>query len=334
MTDEGRPQVHFIISSPRSGSTWLANALNQHPQILATENRLFGQFHELWKNRNGRVAPRITADKYFQGVALHSFWNELKFDSAAAMSEALVQEWASCLTKFLAKRSGKSIIVDKVTPYLGTSVLVVSSIRKFFPAATIVELIRDGRDVATSGVFDWLGRQSPETDCEQLRKRDQFFVDPVPGATLDRFFDDESLETWAQYWTDPLQALSADSDLTSGQSPRSKMTIRYEEMLDDQASSLRKLFDLFGADCSPGLAAECAQATSFEKTTGRMAGDAAPLSKSRRGVSGDWRNYFTRQDARLFWELAGKQMLATGYAIDDGWIESCPERLTLVAPNP
>lgn len=332
MTDDDRPQVHFIISAPRSGSTWLANALNQHPQILATENRLFGQFCELWKNRNGRVSPRITADKYFQGLSHHSFWNELNFDSAAEMNDALLQEWTGFLTNFLAKRSGKSIIVDKVTPYLGTSALVASSIRKYFPKATIIQLIRDGRDVATSGVFDWLGRQPAEALCEQARKRDQFFLDPVRSATLNRFFDDESLETWARYWTDPLDALTIDSINKSG-TIHSSMTIRYEEMLTDQASSLRTLFDHLRADNSPGLAEACTKATSFEQATGRSAGEAAPLSKSRRGVAGDWRNYFTRHDARLFCELAGQQMLATGYTIDDSWIESCPEQLSLIAPT-
>ncbi len=333
MSDDDNPQVHFIISAPRSGSTWLANALNQHPQVLATENRFFGQFCELWKNRNGHVSPRITADKYFQGIAQHSFWRDLNFESATEMSDSLLHEWIDFLTNFLAKRSGKSIVVDKITPYIGTSRLVISGIRKYFPDATIVQLIRDGRDVATSGVFDWLGRQPTETCSEQSHKRDQFFLDPHPGATLDRFFDDESLETWSRYWTEPFKALSMDSTQLAVPSAPA-ITVRYEEMLIDQPKCLEKLFGDFKIDNTAGLASSCAKATSFEQTTGRAAGDAAPLSKSRRGIAGDWRNYFTQHDARLFWDLAGDILLATGYANDSTWVDACPQRLSLAKPAP
>jgi hypothetical protein len=39
------PDLHFLISAPRSGSTWLASTLDQHPEILGVEQRLYGGFH-------------------------------------------------------------------------------------------------------------------------------------------------------------------------------------------------------------------------------------------------------------------------------------------------
>ena len=45
-----RARVHFVISAPRSGSTWLQRALNEHPQVFCTEHRLFGRFCEIWPN--------------------------------------------------------------------------------------------------------------------------------------------------------------------------------------------------------------------------------------------------------------------------------------------
>jgi len=55
---------NFILSAPRSGSTWLAKALNGHPDIFATENRLFGEFCEIWPNSDGSMSPRITFDEF------------------------------------------------------------------------------------------------------------------------------------------------------------------------------------------------------------------------------------------------------------------------------
>ncbi len=320
-----QPPVHFVISAPRSGSTWLARALNGHPEILATENRLFGMFSEIWQNRNGRPVPRITADRYLLGLAQHSFWSELGFDSAAELQQDLLNQWIRFLFSYLQNRSGKRIIVDKVTPYLGTSTVVCLQIQSHFPDARLVHLVRDGRDVVTSGVFDWLGRQPAGED----HPRDDFFIHGHSHMVLDRLFDDSTLQTWCRYWTEPILAVQQ-----SKPNATNVMMLRYEEMLDDHASKLRAVFEFLGVDPDPAIAARCAANSTFQKTTGRSAGQADPLSKARRGVSGDWTNWFTRQDAELFHQLAGQVLIEQGYAADDSWIEQCPNRLGSASQNP
>jgi hypothetical protein len=329
MTERIAPQVHFVLSAPRSGSTWLARSLNQHPQILACENRLFGMFCELWQNRNGRTQPRITADKYFHGFAQHSFWQELGFDSAPEMADAMLREWIGMLTEFLTRRSGKSIIVDKITPYLGTTPRVVDAIRKYFPEARLVHLIRDGRDVVTSGVFDWLGRQSPESLSEEARFRDDFFLRPAAGTRLERFLDDDAIRTWTRYWTESIRAFDARTTEPTANAGPAPLVLRYEQMLTDPVHSLQRLFDHFAAENTNELARHSAEATSFEQLTGRRPGIVVPLAKTRSGTAGDWKNYFTRHDARLFQELAGAALLATSYEKDHTWVDACPQRLAL-----
>lgn len=306
---------HFIISAPRSGSTWLTRALNFHPQVIATENRLFGMFCEVWQNANGRSAPRITADQYLRTLSNHSFFSELGFDSAAELQSELLDEYISFLADFLRTRSGKSVVVDKITPYLGTSQRVVSEIQSRFPHAKVVHLIRDGRDVATSGVFDWITRQNLDSD------RYQYFVAGKRDVPLRRFFDDELIGDWARYWSEPIAAVQ--------QSEMAALVVQYEAMLQNQGDVLDSLFDHLGLSTDSELIERAVVESSFAKTTGRREGDERPLEKARKGIAGDWRNYFTKRDAELFAELTKDFLSQLGYETDSSWIESCPDELDL-----
>ncbi len=318
MTERKSLQFDFVISAPRSGSTWLATALNAHPEILATENRLFGMFFDVWRNRNGREMPRITADKYLQAFSQHANRAALGFASAEECHQALIAEWLEFLREFLVRRSGKRLVVDKITPYLGTSKSVVRNIQQFFPEARIIHLIRDGRDVVTSGVFDWLGRDPADEDHPRTGR----FVHGAKDIVMERFFDDRSLETWCRYWREPITAVE-----NARFSEDRLLALRYEALLDNTSGRLRDVLAFLGADADDDLIATCVMTSDFESVAGRRPGQADPLAKARRGVAGDWMNWFTRRDAERFSELAGDRLISLGYEADDAWIERCPLQL-------
>ena len=308
------PEIHFVMSAPRSGSTWLTNALNQHPEIFATEHRLFGQFCEVWKNNDGSSSPRITFDSYAKAVAGHYFHDALGMNH----NEFLVRfqrGYINFLVSFAQRLSNKRVIVDKVTPYHGTTELVLKQIRQLLPDAKIIQLVRDGRDVATSGAFDWIRREDGATD------RFAYFVEQRPEVPLNRFFDDQILSNWTDHWRETISAFAGHE---------TTVQIRYERMKQDQPQELLKVFDAIGVDSNLTIARRCAEETTFEKTTGRAAGTHDPMAKARRGVTGDWKNYFTRSDGVLFDRLAGKQLIRLGYETSANWIERLPEKLELV----
>ena len=308
------PNLHFVISAPRSGSTWLTTALNHHPEIFATEQRLFGQFCQIWNNNDGSTSPRITFDSFADAFAVHYFHDFLKLDRRQFLDE-FQAAFAGFLVDFARQRSEKGIVVDKITPYPGTAELVVSRIRELFPESKIVQLVRDGRDVVTSGTFDWLLKDAVGTE------RYKFFINSTPGAKLNRFFDNEVIEKWAINWRETIDVFS-DS--------KADATITYEQMANDMASELSKIVELFGADPIPEISQYCAAAATFEKMTGRPVGHEVPTDKARKGIVGDWKNYFTQEDGKLFDKLAGQQLIAMGYEPDRNWIEQLPEQLTLV----
>ena len=162
-----KPQLHFIISAPRSGSTWLTTALNGHPEIFGTEHRLFGDFCEIWQNNDGTSSPRITFDKFAKTFGTHYFFQFMNRDYGGFV-EDFQKSFANFLCHFASARTGKNVIIDKITPYPGTAQLVVNEIERMFPEAKIIQLVRDGRDVLTSGTFDWLLKDSQGTDRHEF----------------------------------------------------------------------------------------------------------------------------------------------------------------------
>jgi len=308
------PQLHFIVSAPRSGSTWLTTALNHHPELFGTEQRLFGNFCEVWQNNDGTTAPRITLDKYANAFGMHYFYQFMNRDY-----DGFVEDFKTSFVRFMMhfamNRTGKKVIVDKITPYPGTAKLVVSEIRRMFPESKIILLVRDGRDVLTSGTFDWLLKDAAGTD------RYRFFVDRDPGMQLERFFDDQVIQRWANNWSETIDVFAeCPADLR----------ITYEQMKTDFGSTVGSVFKTLGVEDSESVRQQCQEATTFDAMAGRSAGDDdSPTAKARKGIAGDWRNYFTRSDAKLFLKLAGKQLIQAGYEANDDWENSLPQQLAL-----
>jgi hypothetical protein len=306
------PELHFVISAPRSGSTWLTTALNQHPEIFATEHRLFGEFCEVWQNNDGSTSPRITFDSYAEAFSVHYFFESMGMNRREFQS-AFQKSFANFLVSFATRRTDKKFVLDKITPYPGTASLVVEKIRKLFPESKIIQLVRDGRDVLTSGTFDWLLKDAQGTD------RYRYFVDQEPGFELQRFFDDEVIKKWAHNWLETITAFAnrpADTCVT------------YESMKANLPTQIEKIVQAIGADLSGVEAAS--QKVSFEEITGRNPGDSSnPTAKARKGIVGDWKTHFTRTDGELFDSICGQALIDLGYESDRSWIDELPATLAL-----
>jgi hypothetical protein len=309
-----QPQLHFVISAPRSGSTWLTLALNHHPEIFATEQRLFGDFAEIWRNNDGSSTPRLTFDSYARAFAVHYCYEELGLEREQFI-QVLQKSFINFLIRFATRRKNASVVIDKITPYPGTAAKVVNQIRALCPDAKIIQLIRDGRDVVTSGTFDWLLKDAQGTD------RYAYFVKKRSDARLSRFFDDAVMRKWSANWRETVEIFD---------SRPADLVVRYEDMKCAMANQLTRIYELLGIDASLEIAVAAAEATEFEKVAGRQAGDDnQPTAKARKGIAGDWRNYFTQRDARLFHEMAGAQLIQLGYAADSSWADKCPQELEL-----
>ena len=67
------------------------------------------------------------------------------------------------------------------------------------------------------------------------------------------------------------------------------------------------------------LVKELLHRASFRATTGREPGQEDRSSFNRKGIQGDWHNYFTDDDKKIFKELTGDMLIRLGYEKDNDW---------------
>lgn len=124
----------FIIGSPRSGTTILGEMLDGHPDI--------SQWYE----------PYFIWDKHFRDAE----------DDVRSARDATLVVRNQVLNSFkrYQRKTGSGIIVDK-SP---RNSLKIAFIRKIFPGAKFIHILRDGRDVTLSIHKEWLKRRGIVND--------------------------------------------------------------------------------------------------------------------------------------------------------------------------
>lgn len=301
----------FLIAAPRSGTTWMSTMLNAHPKVYCVERRLFGNYAD-FVNDEGVKTPRlrVTLDKYVNSLLLHHGLPHKR-------QKKLVNAFIRALQKQELKYSGKKHLVDKITPYLNTSEDVIRQISYHFPKSKIIYLVRDGRDVLTSGVFHWFNKQKADetlSDFELIR-RQHFSGDT--SKPLDRFFQDKEIAQWANEWAQPLRTIE------SAQQAHEVKIVAYEDLLHDTKKALKDCLDFLNIKASDTDLEECVEKASFKNMSdGRVRGEADAKGHVRKGIAGDWKNYFTKADAKLFDSIAGDLLVKFGYEKDNLWIEN------------
>lgn len=306
----------FIIAAPRSGTTWLVQALNAHPEVYATELRAFGEHVDLVHD-DGAHKPRlrITLDEFVTALLNPHRWPALG-SSRDAVRDDILRELYVTLQRHSIRQTGKQVFVDKLTPYLGTADRAVASIAKLFPTARVIVLMRDGRDVAVSGVMHWLNRTvvGHALSKQQQARRAHFLENGTERP--DRFFTDDELEDWACHWRQPIDAMRTHGGTLAS------LVVRYESMSRDLGADLIRICEFLDVDASPRVVQRCVEASTFEVMSGgRRRGEDAPGQHLRNGVVGDWRRFFTAADAALFDRIAGCCLIECGYESDHAWVD-------------
>lgn len=299
---------NFIISAPRSGSTWLSKMIDHHPEITAVERRLFGNYADFVtssKSKDSRL--RITLDKFVSSISNH-------YDVGLCEKKSLLCEFIKTILMFESKNSNSENIIDKITPYPGTVNVVCEGIEKYFKDCKIILLIRDGRDVLTSGTFNWIDK------CKDFKKKCSFESQRekslVYGTyqSLGKFFLKEEVIEWSNLWVEVLNSFKVLEE------NHSVILIKYEDLSSDCYSVLKKCFDFLNLSTCENIINRCIENCNFDKMSGgRSRGEMKINSHVRKGVCGDWVNYFSQDDAYLFNRIAGKHLLAYDYEKSSCW---------------
>ena len=324
------PQPSFLIASPRSGTTWAQTALNAHPDIACIEQRLLGMHADLVRDAHTTTPRlRVTLDRYVHALTQHLAPGDPESRTRPKRDE-LLADISAAITTRVRDWSGARVVVDKITPYEGTADAVVERLNAVFPGATVSHLVRDGRDVAVSGVMHWLNKAlegDARTPAHARRRR--WLVEGRADEAMDRLFLPGELERWARTWREPTLALK---DAVSAGTVE---VFRYEALLDDPMNQFAHLVAHHGGSADAHTVAACIDASSFERMSGgRARGDDRPGAHVRNGVAGDWRRWFTREDGQRFAVLAGDTLGFLGYEKADEWWADLPERLGPISATP
>lgn len=195
-----------------------------------------------------------------------------------------------------------------------------------------IYLVRDGRDVFISLYFYSI-RRFKLRDINQKSNKSQARLDEIfqkyPNSEdtlsgMKEFLKVEMEEprflsvNWAQH-----------IQMWHGQNGRPGiMYLKYEDLLTDPVNSLRKAVEFVSPIVADDrLLKRSVDHFSMESTTGRKPGTAVNNDFIRKGIAGDWRNYFDKEIAREFDKYAGNELIVLGYEKDRSWVDECPNKI-------
>lgn len=341
VTADGReaPAPFFVLGPPKSGTSWLQATLNAHPRILCMgEGKFFGRNLKT-DNPYGQWGAEVSAAMTGLGyqtanrASLYSALADCKdldswFRRNGGWSDnkevdrhvrALVRLTLDHLFEEARQKSGKSIVGDK-TP---SHIQYLEEIHEFYPDAKIIHIIRDGRDQAVSSIFHWW-RQAKDRggffplSPEHTARRDAYYEDrDAFGPDKQSIFDEVSLKGLAENWRDTVTGAAQNGPRLFADR---YFEVKYEELLINPEEIFARIIEFLDADSDPETVRQIVQENSFESRSGnRTLGTEDPTSFLRKGISGDWRNYFTERDKRIYKGEARGLLIGLGYEKDDEW---------------
>lgn len=310
--------VFFLVGRARSGTTWLRTALNAHPEILCRgEGRFFERSfvrEDIERSSLENIAPvslyaAIRESRYLRAWVDRSVW-ALGEDADRHLDNLT----RLAIDYFLAeqlRKTGKRIVGDK-TPFVSAE--FVKEVREVYPEARVIHIIRDGRDVAVSAIHHMWNNATCEggiydLEPEELEKRDAHRAGS-PGSLFTR----ERLARIAADWSAETGKVIEDGPALLGDN---YAEVRYEDLLERPVEEVRRLLGFLGAE--EEAAARCVEMASFKRHSSRERGQEDSSSRYRKGVVGDWKNAFTREDKHVFEENAGDLLVKLGYEKDSDW---------------
>jgi hypothetical protein len=266
----------FIVGCPRSGTTLLRNLLRSHPNLSFPPESHFipWMYRAYGEPASGQEAWRL-ARRCLSFPRVAPFWG-------IAASEA---DFAACRTfaevtrrlfEIYAAKEGKPRWGDKTPHY----VLDIPLLRRLFPDAQIVHLVRDGRDVALS----W------------LRTR----------------FEPGNLYVAARLWKEMVTKGRRDgAPLPSG----AYFELRYEALLAAPEATMRSVCAFLD---EPYHAAVLSPSPVRHETGRTVRGRCEPACRDAiaRDNSGGWRSAMSLRQRTLFESVAGGLLAELGYPVE------------------
>jgi len=261
LTDLARKQLFFVGGAPRSGTTWVQQILNAHPEVSCGGEGLY-QKH-LAEPLEAMMARRSEA---LAAKNIGLFGHTGGFPLPVAEDVEFLVGTAILLSLLQQSAGGPYRAIGEKTP---ENVFFYPRLRQLFPKAKCIAIARDPRDVLTSA---WHFFHKPIANEDEIAAKFAFIRLALP-----------SLE----------QGARATLDLAA-RHPADVMTITYESLRRTPQFVIANMFRFLSVSDTSSIVADCVARTTFTALTGgREAGTEQKGSFFRKGVAGDWRSTLT-----------------------------------------
>ncbi len=255
-------QLFFVGGAPRSGTTWLQQICDSHPDMCCRGEGLFLN-HLAVPLQKMMVERAKTIDGKNKQIFKHTagypipLADDVEFLGGTAILLALHQQ-----------TGGKSFkAVGEKTP---ENVFYFARLIELFPKAKFISIARDPRDVLTSA---W-----------------HFFRKPTAP--------DDSVATKMEFIRTALPSINdgARQMLAFGEKyPNSYFQLTYERLNAEPAPIVKSLFEFLGVPNSDAIVSTVLAQTAFAaQTAGRPQGAAQDGAFFRKGTAGDWPSTLTQ----------------------------------------
>lgn len=264
LCDLARRQLFFVGGAPRSGTTWLQQILNAHPDVSCHGEALFSQgiatpLDELVAQWGQAIGAKNTRLFRHTGGFPPPLDEDADFLLGTGVLLALARSSAD----------GRWRAVGEKTP---ENVFLFPRLQRLFPEAKFIGIARDPRDALTSA---WHFFQERNVSAEEMDEKKKAFIQlalPAMGNGMRTMI------------------------AMAGRDPDHYRNVTYEALIRDPAPAVAGLFRFLGVSDAGGIVADCLEATSFARqTSGRRQDEAQNGVFLRKGMVGDWPSTLTAE---------------------------------------
>ncbi len=296
----------FILGHARSGTTLLARLVRLHPEV-----------HCNWQ------AHFFTREPFLKSLVNNPETSEWlgrksnRWNLGRDLSPLIMRVSADFILERDAAREGKHIVGDKSPSSLihGQAVRDMAAV---YPDASLVYIVRDGRDVLISERFRNFVEDSKFLSAEDKRIIEDLKRDQKPFVDGSRsIFTDSFIRRAASGWAANLQETEDEARRLYGEK---YFALRYEDLLTNPIPELSKLWQFLGVKGEASLEHEIIEelASNPDEAWQAKRNDSI-ASFLPKGKAGNWHNIFTKHDQQIFKDTAGQMLRKWKYEKDLNW---------------
>ncbi len=263
-------QLFFVDGQPRSGTTWLQQMLDSHPDVSC---RGEAQFRDHLAVPLDRAMRQRFAALHERNTSIFGHTGGYPLPDPGDTQFLL---GTAILSAFRQQMAGRAVqAVGEKTP---GNLFFFPQLRALFPQARLIGIVRDPRDVISSNWHRFQDRPGA-TDADKIA----FIRKVLPMAVQ-----------WMRAMLDARE-----------QFPEHFRLVSYETLHRAPEPALATLFRFLGVSDHAEIVADCVARNSFARLAGRPAGTAENGTFFRKGMPGDWPNTLTPEMGGIVLQALG-----------------------------